>query len=65
MLCSGDQGTDSQIQPGMFDTRLPSNVDCDVLYPSLTEMPLEKVGCTDITLCIVQCEIIASLYWPN
>lgn len=31
MLCSGDQGTDSQIQPGMFDTRLPSNIDCDAL----------------------------------
>ncbi|OJJ84645.1 uncharacterized protein ASPGLDRAFT_74065 [Aspergillus glaucus CBS 516.65] len=29
MLCSGDQGTDSQIQPGMFDTRLPSN--CEVI----------------------------------
>ena len=52
MLCSGDQGTDSQIQPGMFDTRLPSNVDCDVLTPSLTEMPPETVGCTDITLVL-------------
>lgn len=49
----------------MFDTRLPSNADCDVLDPSLTEMPLEKVGCTDITLCIVQCEVIANPYWPN
>lgn len=65
MLCSGDQGTDFQIQPGMFDTQLPSNIECDVLTPSLTELPREKVGCTDITLCIVQCERFANLYWPN
>lgn len=65
MIASEDQGTDTQIQPGMFDTRLPSNIDVQDLSPSMTELPPEKIGATDITLAIVQCEIIFKLYWPN
>ncbi|PYI00285.1 hypothetical protein BO78DRAFT_330435 [Aspergillus sclerotiicarbonarius CBS 121057] len=65
MISSEDQGTDTQIQPGMFDTRLPSNIDGQDLSPSLSELPPERIGSTDITLAIVQCEIISKLYWPN
>ncbi|KAI2826221.1 transcriptional regulator family: Fungal Specific TF [Aspergillus niger] len=65
MVCSEDQGTDAQIQPGMFDTRLPHNIDGADLDPSLTELPPEKTGATDITLLIIQCDIISELNWPN
>ncbi|GLA87597.1 hypothetical protein AtubIFM56815_002023 [Aspergillus tubingensis] len=65
MVCSEDQGTDTQIQPGMFDTRLPHNMDGEDLTPSMTELPPEKTGATDITLLIIQCEIISELNWPN
>ncbi|RAK95821.1 DUF300-domain-containing protein [Aspergillus ibericus CBS 121593] len=65
MISSEDQGTDTQVHPGMFDTRLPSNINGEDLSPSMTELPPEKVGATDITLAIVQCEIISQLYWPN
>ncbi|OJJ72222.1 hypothetical protein ASPBRDRAFT_30554 [Aspergillus brasiliensis CBS 101740] len=65
MVCSEEQGTDTQIQPGMFDTRLPHNIDEKDLIPSMTELPPEKTGATDITLLIVQCDIISELNWPN
>lgn len=61
MLASEDQGTDTQIKPDMFDTRLPSNVDGHDLVPGMTELPAEKKGYTDITLCIINCEIATSI----
>ncbi|CRG88631.1 putative transcriptional regulatory protein C417,09c [Talaromyces islandicus] len=65
MLCSEDQGTATQIQLEMFDTRIPSNIDISVLRPELTTMPFPNLGFTDITLCIVHCEMMARLYWPS
>ncbi|KAE8418886.1 fungal-specific transcription factor domain-containing protein [Aspergillus pseudocaelatus] len=61
MLASEDQGTDTQIKPDTFDTRLPSNVDGHDLIPEMTELPPEKMGYTDITLCIINCEIATSV----
>lgn len=65
MLCSEDQGTDPQIHPDMFDTKLPSNIDCDDLTPQMTVLPAAHQGYTDITLCIINCEIISNLYWSG
>ncbi|KAF7592527.1 hypothetical protein BBP40_012751 [Aspergillus hancockii] len=62
MLCSEDQGMDTQIKPGMFDTRPPSSIDVNDLTPHLIEPPPEKISYTDITLCIVQCEVIMNKY---
>ncbi|GAM35405.1 nucleoside-diphosphate-sugar epimerase family protein [Talaromyces pinophilus] len=64
-LCSEDQGTDTQIWPDMFDTKLPSNIDGDNLTPDLTTLPGQQEGYTDITLCIINCEVISSLYWSG
>ncbi|KAE8140077.1 C6 transcription factor [Aspergillus pseudotamarii] len=61
MLASEDQGTDTQIKPDTFDTRLPSNVDGHDLIPEMTELPPENTGYTDITLCIINCEIATSV----
>ncbi|KNG91613.1 hypothetical protein ANOM_000267 [Aspergillus nomiae NRRL 13137] len=61
MLASEDQGTDTQIKPDTFDTRLPSNVDGYDLVPDMTELPSERMGYTDITLCIINCQIAASV----
>jgi hypothetical protein len=63
MLCSEDQGTDTQIHPDMFDTKLPSNIDGDKLTPGLITLPGPQEGYTDITLCIINCEIMSNLYW--
>ncbi|OGM46113.1 hypothetical protein ABOM_005710 [Aspergillus bombycis] len=61
MLASEDQGTDTQIKPDTFDMRLPSNVEGQDLVPEMAELPSEKIGYTDITLCIINCEIAASV----
>ncbi|EEA26375.1 hypothetical protein TMatcc_005358 [Talaromyces marneffei ATCC 18224] len=63
MLCSEDQGTDPQIWPDMFDTKIPSNIDGNDLTPHMTVLPAVHQGHTDITLCIINCEIISNLYW--
>ncbi|KAE8330986.1 C6 transcription factor [Aspergillus sergii] len=61
MLASEDQGTDTQIKPDTFDTRLPSNIDGYDLFPEMSELPSERLGYTDITLCIINCEIATSV----
>ncbi|KAL5360723.1 putative C6 transcription factor [Aspergillus floccosus] len=65
MLCSEDQGTDTQIRPEMFSTKPPSKVDADDLAPDLTTLLPSRSGSTDITLCIIQCEVMLNLYWGS
>ncbi|OKL60739.1 hypothetical protein UA08_04249 [Talaromyces atroroseus] len=42
MLCSEDQGTDTQIRPEMFDTKIPSNIEGSALNPQLAVLPLPR-----------------------
>jgi hypothetical protein len=63
MLCSEDQGTDTQVRPDMFDTKPPLNIDSDDLAPGLTDVPFPQSRFTDITLCIIQYEIMTNLSW--
>ncbi|KAJ5711358.1 C6 transcription factor [Penicillium malachiteum] len=65
MLCSEDQGTDTQVRPEMFDTKIPSNIDIDDLAPDMTMLPHPRLGFSDITPCIIQCEMMISLYWAG
>lgn len=65
LLCSEDQGTDTQIRPGMFNTKIPSNIDIDELAPDMTTFLPPRAGFTDITLCIIQCETMTNLYWAG
>ncbi|KAL4798174.1 fungal-specific transcription factor domain-containing protein [Aspergillus venezuelensis] len=65
MLCSEDQGTDTQISPGMFDTKVPININCDELTPQMTSLPSPREGYTDISLCIIQAELIPLLHWAG
>ncbi|OJI99824.1 hypothetical protein ASPVEDRAFT_39183 [Aspergillus versicolor CBS 583.65] len=63
MLCSEDQGTETQIMPAMFDTQIPVNIDSDELTVDMDLPPSNKLGFTDITLCIIHCEMMINLYW--
>ncbi|KAJ5137205.1 hypothetical protein N7526_003438 [Penicillium atrosanguineum] len=62
MLCSEDQGVDMQIRPGTFDTRFPSNVDGADLKPHMLELPPERKGFADITLCIMNSFMINEVH---
>lgn len=62
---SEDHGTDPLIHDSMYDTRLPLNVNDDDIYPEMTETPTEREGCTDVTFCLVRCEITCALRRAN
>jgi hypothetical protein len=62
---SEDHGTDPLIHDSMYDTRLPLNVNDDDIYPEMTEAPAEREGCTDVTFCLVRCEITCALRRAN
>ncbi|KAL3450331.1 fungal-specific transcription factor domain-containing protein [Aspergillus insuetus] len=62
MLCSEDQGTETQIRPGMFDTQFPVNANGDELFVDMESLPEPQQGFTDITLCILHCEMMTHFY---
>ncbi|KAJ6102108.1 hypothetical protein N7486_004535 [Penicillium sp. IBT 16267x] len=62
---SEDHGTDPIIHEGMYDTRLPLNINDDDLYPEMTEAPVERECCTDMTFCLIRCEITSALRRVN
>ncbi|KAJ6119428.1 hypothetical protein N7523_003708 [Penicillium sp. IBT 18751x] len=62
---SEDHGTDPLIHDSMYDTRLPLNVNDDDIYPEMTDTPTEREGCTDVTFCLVRCEITCALRRAN
>lgn len=62
---SEDHGTDPLINDSMYDTRLPLNVNDDDIYQEMTEVPAEREGCTDVTFCLVRCEITCALRRAN
>lgn len=62
---SEDHGTDPLINESMYDTRLPLNVNDDDIHPDMTEAPAEREGCTDVTFCLIRCEITSALRRAN
>ncbi|KAJ5278918.1 hypothetical protein N7478_004290 [Penicillium angulare] len=62
---SEDHGTDPLIHESMYDARVPLNVNDDDIYPEMTEAPVEKEGCTDMTFCLIRCEITSALRRAN
>ncbi|KAJ5084664.1 hypothetical protein NUU61_009243 [Penicillium alfredii] len=62
---SEDHGTDPLIHENMYDTRLPLNVNDDDISPGMQETPEEREGCTDVTFCLIRCEITSALRRAN
>ena len=62
---SEDHGTEPLINESMYDVRLPLNVNDDDLYPEMAEAPREREGCTDVTFCLIRCEITGALRRAN
>lgn len=65
MLSSEDQAMDTQIRPGMFNTKYPSNVNGEDLYPDMLAVPLAKEMFTDITHCIMSSKVLNEIYWSQ
>ncbi|KAL5359723.1 fungal-specific transcription factor domain-containing protein [Aspergillus floccosus] len=58
---SEDHGTEFQIDDRLYDTRLPLNVNDEDLSPDMKESPQERVGFTDMTFCLIRCDITVAL----
>ncbi|KAJ5503438.1 Transcription factor [Penicillium fimorum] len=62
---SEDHGTDPLIHESMYDTRLPLNINDDDLSPEMETPPKEREGYTDLTFCLIRCEITSALRRAN
>ncbi|KAJ5206849.1 Transcription factor [Penicillium cf. griseofulvum] len=62
---SEDHGTDPLIHESMYDTRLPLNINDDDLTPEMETPPEEREGFTDVTFCLIRCEITSALRRAN
>ncbi|KAJ5587701.1 uncharacterized protein N7459_003466 [Penicillium hispanicum] len=55
-------GCEPIVHDSMFDTQLPLNVNDSDLRAEMTEPPAEREGATEMTFCLVRCEI-TRLVW--
>ncbi|KAF7597110.1 hypothetical protein BBP40_010584 [Aspergillus hancockii] len=58
---SEDHGTDTQVTEGMYDTRLPLNVNDDDIYPDMQEPPQERDTFTEMTFGLMRFDITVAL----
>nr|OQO13184.1 hypothetical protein B0A51_17700 [Rachicladosporium sp. CCFEE 5018] len=54
---SEDHGCDPTITEQSFDTKMPLNVNDVDITPDMAELPAEKLGCTDMTFCLIRFEV--------
>ncbi|KAI9043284.1 putative C6 transcription factor [Aspergillus affinis] len=58
---SEDHGTDAQIHERIYDTRLPLNINDEDITPGMLEPPKERIGYTDMSFCLIRCDITVAL----
>ena len=54
---SEDHGYEPGIVESSYDTRFPSNYNDDDITPTQSEAPAEQVGSSDMTFCLLRCEM--------
>jgi hypothetical protein len=54
---SEDHGTDPSIFEQFYDSRLPLNINDEDISPETTISPTERVGCTEMTFCLIRFEV--------
>lgn len=57
MRSSEEHGTDRQISEGTYSTKLPSNVNDECLHPEMMEPVQPQIGFTEMTFCLIRCEV--------
>ncbi|KAF5585011.1 bikaverin cluster-transcription factor [Fusarium subglutinans] len=58
MRSSEFHGYEPIVREDMFDTKLPLNINDSDLTPHMTEVPVEHEGCTQMTFCLIRCEVM-------
>ncbi|RGP80704.1 hypothetical protein FLONG3_1179 [Fusarium longipes] len=56
MRSSEFHGYEPIVHEGMFDTKLPLNINDSDISPLMTQAPLEHEGTTEMTFCLIRCE---------
>jgi Fungal specific transcription factor domain/Fungal Zn(2)-Cys(6) binuclear cluster domain len=54
---SEDHGTDPTFSEQFYNTKLPMNINDDDIYPDMKVSPKERVGCTEMTFCLLRFEL--------
>ncbi|WPG98895.1 Bikaverin cluster transcription factor bik5 [Acrodontium crateriforme] len=54
---SEDHGCDPTIIEQSFDTQMPLNINDVDIWPGIKELPAEKLGCTDMSFCLIRFEV--------
>ncbi|MCJ1403938.1 hypothetical protein MMC11_007161 [Xylographa trunciseda] len=54
---SEDQSSDPTITEQSFDTKLPSNINDEDIWPGMSEPPVEHEGCTEMTFDLIRYEV--------
>jgi hypothetical protein len=54
---SEDHGTDPYLFEQFYDCRLPLNINDEDISPESTEAPVERIGCTEMTFCLIRFEV--------
>lgn len=52
-----DHGTDPTFTEQFYDTKIPSNVNDEDIYPGMKESPMERKGATEMTFCLIRFEL--------
>ena len=63
--CAEEHGLDPSAVKYTSNTKLPLNINDADLDPDTVEPPEPRMGCTDMTFCLVTFEIILSIPWIN
>ncbi|KAJ5618270.1 hypothetical protein N7528_006913 [Penicillium herquei] len=51
-------GSEPIVDESMFDTRTPLNINDSDLTANMTEPPTEREGATEMTFCLIRCEVM-------
>ncbi|MCJ1381710.1 hypothetical protein MMC17_004821 [Xylographa soralifera] len=54
---SEDQNSDPTITEQSFDTKIPSNVNDEDIWPGMSEPPVVREGCTEMTFDLIRYEV--------
>ncbi|RDK36446.1 hypothetical protein M752DRAFT_187146, partial [Aspergillus phoenicis ATCC 13157] len=57
MRSSEEHGTDRQISEETYSTKVPSNVNDECIYPEMMEPVQPQTGFTNMTFCLIRCEV--------
>lgn len=57
MRAAEDHGVDPCIHEAFYDTRLPLNINDEDISPDSSQLPDDRIGCSEMTFFLIRCEV--------